>query len=199
MTAAGGGEVDQKSLYDVLGLPPTASDDEVRAAYRASMRRVHPDVGGSEPAFSLVRAAYRVLGDPERRHRYDLQLASALDERQRPPGADPQQRPASAGSAPGGSAPGSRPGSGSRFDGQPPGLDARTRRNYFVAMGVCVTLFVLAALVVRLFSVPAALAMMAVAAVIPPFAAIAANRAPRPDRPRPDPPRPDPPERRPPD
>ncbi len=190
MGAGGGGEVVPRSLYDVLGLPPTASEDEVRAAYRASMRRVHPDVGGSEPAFSLVRAAYRVLGDPDRRHRYDLQLAAALDERERPCAPDPPRGPAPGRRpAPGPGGPGGPGGRAAGSGGRPPGPDARTRRNYVIAMGVCVTLFVLAALVVRLFSVPAALAMMAVAAVIPPFAAILANRAPRPD----------PPARRPPD
>ncbi len=43
-------------------------------------------------------------------------------------------------------------------------------------MAVCVTLFVLAGSVVRLVSVPAALAMMLVAALIPPVAALVANR-----------------------
>lgn len=218
----------EKSLYDVLGLLPTASDDEVRAAYRAAMRRVHPDMGGSEPAFRLARAAYRVLGDPERRHQYDLQLAASLDAEawQETPGGpatagrpsagspsggprpdDPQAGgrydgatspggpggPGAAGAAgagagrPAGAGAGRRPpepgGQSSPFGGRVPAPDARMRRNYFVAMGVCVTLFVVAALVVRLYSLPAALAMMAVAAVIPPFAAIAVNRSPRPSPP----------------
>jgi Protein of unknown function (DUF3099) len=49
------------------------------------------------------------------------------------------------------------------------------RRTYFVLMGVCVTLFLLAGLVVRNFSVPLAIAMAAVAMVIPPIAVILAN------------------------
>ncbi|MCM2577304.1 DUF3099 domain-containing protein [Streptomyces meridianus] len=53
---------------------------------------------------------------------------------------------------------------------------ARRRRGYFVLMGVCLTLFVLAWAVVRLWSVPAAVAMCFVAMVIPPVAAIVANR-----------------------
>ncbi|WP_225655659.1 DUF3099 domain-containing protein [Streptomyces pseudogriseolus] len=53
---------------------------------------------------------------------------------------------------------------------------ARRRHAYFVLMGVCVGLFVLAWGVVRLWSVPAAVAMCLVAMVIPPVAAMVANR-----------------------
>lgn len=49
------------------------------------------------------------------------------------------------------------------------------RKAYFWLMGSCVTLIVLAWFVVRLFSVPAAIGMSAVAAVIPPVAAVLAN------------------------
>ncbi|WP_329316238.1 DUF3099 domain-containing protein [Streptomyces sp. NBC_01262] len=56
-------------------------------------------------------------------------------------------------------------------------MDAPKRHHlYFAMMGSCVTLFVLAWGVVRLWSVPAAVAMCVVAMVIPPFAAIVANR-----------------------
>ena len=47
---------------------------------------------------------------------------------------------------------------------------------YLVLMGTCILLIVLAWNVVRLFSVPAAVAMSAVAAVIPPIAVIVGNR-----------------------
>jgi len=49
---------------------------------------------------------------------------------------------------------------------------------YFVLMGTAITLFVLASTVVRLFSVPLAVGMCAVAAVIPPIAAIVTNLRP---------------------
>ncbi|MEV6285149.1 DUF3099 domain-containing protein [Kribbella sp. NPDC051770] len=49
------------------------------------------------------------------------------------------------------------------------------QRAYILIMGTCVTLIILAWFVVRLFSVPAAIAMSAVAAVLPPIAAIVAN------------------------
>jgi Protein of unknown function (DUF3099) len=51
----------------------------------------------------------------------------------------------------------------------------QVRRTYFVLMGVCLTLFLLAGLVVRNFSRPLAIAMAAVALVIPPIAVIVAN------------------------
>ncbi|MFJ6697029.1 DUF3099 domain-containing protein [Streptomyces sp. NPDC091272] len=53
---------------------------------------------------------------------------------------------------------------------------ARRRRGYFVMMGTCLVLFVSACALVRLWSVPVAVAMCVVAAVIPPFAAMIANR-----------------------
>ncbi|GHJ34397.1 DUF3099 domain-containing protein [Streptomyces sp. TS71-3] len=53
---------------------------------------------------------------------------------------------------------------------------ARRRHAYFVMMGICITLFVLAWGVVRIWSIPAAVGMCVVAMVIPPMAAIVANR-----------------------
>ncbi|RKN37921.1 DUF3099 domain-containing protein [Streptomyces hoynatensis] len=59
---------------------------------------------------------------------------------------------------------------------------ARRRRRYFLLMGICLALFVSAWTVVRLWSVPVAIAMCVVAAAIPPVAAITANRRERDDR-----------------
>ncbi len=56
--------------------------------------------------------------------------------------------------------------------GEPP---AHRKRAYFWLMGICIALIVLAWNVVRLWSVPAAVAMSVVAAVLPPTAAIVAN------------------------
>ena len=70
----------------------------------------------------------------------------------------------------------------SNEDGYPGGLPGpepprREKRIYFVLMGVCVLLIVLAWQVVRYFSTLAAVIMSAVAVVIPPAATIIANRA----------------------
>ena len=56
------------------------------------------------------------------------------------------------------------------------GMYARRRRWYFIMMGGCIALFVMAWGVVRFWSVTAAVVMCVVAMVIPPFAAIVANR-----------------------
>jgi hypothetical protein len=62
------------------------------------------------------------------------------------------------------------------MDEEPLGEPSRQRKRlYFWLMGICVLLIVLAWNVVRLWSVPAAVAMSAVAALIPPTAAIVAN------------------------
>jgi curved DNA-binding protein CbpA len=60
-----------KSLYEILGISPTASAGEVRAAYRAKVKEVHPDTGGSNEAFSEVVIAYEILSDDHRRKQYD--------------------------------------------------------------------------------------------------------------------------------
>jgi hypothetical protein len=55
----------------VLGVAATASHDEVRAAYRAAARRVHPDAGGSAGEMQRLNGAWYVLRDPGRRAAYD--------------------------------------------------------------------------------------------------------------------------------
>ncbi|WP_163549868.1 DnaJ domain-containing protein, partial [Candidatus Frankia nodulisporulans] len=55
----------QPSLYEVLGVAPSASAEQIRHAYRAAARRTHPDAGGQPAAFAQVRIAYDVLADPD--------------------------------------------------------------------------------------------------------------------------------------
>jgi molecular chaperone DnaJ len=58
---------------------PTASADEIRAAYRALARRLHPDKqgGAQNPEMAAVNEAWRVLSDPARRAVYDGQRRPA--------------------------------------------------------------------------------------------------------------------------
>jgi hypothetical protein len=58
--------------YLVLGVAANASADEIRSAFRRLARQYHPDVGaGSSNRMAALNRAYAVLGDPERRRRYD--------------------------------------------------------------------------------------------------------------------------------
>ncbi|HEX9889268.1 MAG TPA: J domain-containing protein [Nitriliruptorales bacterium] len=59
------------ALYELLGVSRDASADEIKKAYRRKAREVHPDAGGNEEQFKQVQHAYHVLGDAERRARYD--------------------------------------------------------------------------------------------------------------------------------
>ncbi|KJC63169.1 Nuclease-related domain-containing protein [Agreia bicolorata] len=57
--------------YEVLGITPAASVEEMRRAYRRRLRETHPDTGGSPARFHAVQAAWEVLGDPVSRSAYD--------------------------------------------------------------------------------------------------------------------------------
>lgn len=66
-------------LYATLGVSRTASDDEIRKAYRTLARKHHPDANPDDPKaeerFKEIGHAYDVLGDAEKRREYDAQLA----------------------------------------------------------------------------------------------------------------------------
>lgn len=49
--------------FRVLGLPPTASQEQVKAAYRRLARRLHPDAGGDDAAFRALTAAADLAGE----------------------------------------------------------------------------------------------------------------------------------------
>jgi molecular chaperone DnaJ len=55
----------------VLGVSQQASEAEIKAAYRALVKRHHPDAGGDDESIVALNAAWEVLGDRERRRRHD--------------------------------------------------------------------------------------------------------------------------------
>lgn len=57
--------------YEVLGIAQSASEDEVRHAYRRLVKSAHPDAAGDPEQFRLITEAYDVLTDPVRRAAYD--------------------------------------------------------------------------------------------------------------------------------
>ncbi|GAB3999912.1 J domain-containing protein [Nocardioides marmoraquaticus] len=65
------------SFYEVLGVAPTASAEQLRRAHREAARRTHPDAGGRPADFLAVQRAWEVLGDPARRVEYDRWLLRA--------------------------------------------------------------------------------------------------------------------------
>jgi curved DNA-binding protein len=63
-----------RDFYEILGVPRTASQDEIQRAYRKLARKHHPDVSkhpDSEETFKQASEAYNVLSDPATRKRYD--------------------------------------------------------------------------------------------------------------------------------
>jgi len=67
------GGLDPKNYYGILGVPPDADAEAIKAAFRMRAKRLHPDHNdhpNAEAQFRLLNEAYRVLGDPARRQRY---------------------------------------------------------------------------------------------------------------------------------
>ena len=79
-----------RDYYETLGVAKTASENEIRSAFRKLARKYHPDVAkdkkAAEEKFKEINEAYEVLSDPEKRQKYD-QLGADWN---RPGGSQPQ-------------------------------------------------------------------------------------------------------------
>jgi molecular chaperone DnaJ len=65
----------KRDYYDVLGVPRTADDAEIKRAFRRLAQQHHPDVDrndGAEERFKELNEAYRILSDRQRRSAYDM-------------------------------------------------------------------------------------------------------------------------------
>jgi DnaJ-class molecular chaperone len=90
--------VEYKDYYKILGVPRTASDKEIKAAYRKLARKHHPDVNKNDPKaeakFKEINEANEVLSDPAKRMRYDQVGSDWGSFRPRPgPGGRPSPGP----------------------------------------------------------------------------------------------------------
>ena len=75
---------DKQDYYEVLGIPRTASEDEIKKAFRKLARKYHPDVNRDDPKtaeakFKEINEAYEVLSNQENRAKYDQFGHAAFD------------------------------------------------------------------------------------------------------------------------
>lgn len=70
-----------ENLYNILGISPTATTEEIKKAYRSLAMRYHPDRNthaGAELRFNAIKTAYEQLIDPQKRAEYNQSLNHRL-------------------------------------------------------------------------------------------------------------------------
>ena len=70
-----------ENLYNILGVSPTASSEDIKKAYRSLAMRHHPDRNahpGAESRFNAIKTAYELLSDPKKRTEYNQSLNNRI-------------------------------------------------------------------------------------------------------------------------
>lgn len=74
---------EKRDYYEVLGVPKTASDEEIKSAFRKMAKQYHPDLHPddkeAEAKFKEINEAYEVLSNPDKRSKYDQFGHAAFD------------------------------------------------------------------------------------------------------------------------
>lgn len=65
--------MNNENFYTTLGVPETATQDDIKKAYRKLAKENHPDAGGNEDTFKKISVAYDTIGDEQKRRQYDMQ------------------------------------------------------------------------------------------------------------------------------
>lgn len=69
----------KKTHYEILGISPNASYEDIKRAFRKRSLQLHPDVGGSTKKQQELNEAYRILKNQELREVYNLKLKRRSD------------------------------------------------------------------------------------------------------------------------
>lgn len=123
--------MDERDLYEILGVARSATPEEIDRAHRARVKEVHPDRGGRSQDFIDVEVAHELLSDPQRRRQYDAGMSSDTPDAPGDPWDDEEKwRHRSGRSAP---SPPGRPDVGGEppdrpYPGQPPPPGPRAHR-----------------------------------------------------------------------